>query len=541
MVLHIKVVASTTGAGSALESFTAVVSQIPAGVPTAPRLTLTQTDSQTVLVQWFAQSDNGSPLVSPYFTKTVTVDGSAATCTGSSSTVSGGSCSVTGLVGGQVVSASVYATNIIGNSSTTTGNSSGVIGTVSAPTSLVATAGNAQISIAFNQVTNGDSVIYYRYSTNGVDYLVNSATTSPVVVTGLANGTNYTIYLQAVGATNGAGPVSASVVATPIAPATGPAPVVLGPPPSTFVVIANPKISRSGTSLVCSSGNYNFKKQGGKEEASRITSQLISLISNGAVVDSEKTLGAQASFDLKSSYKGTTMSCEVGIQQEEVIKTYSSLDKEGISAFEAAMTSAIYGSNTTYYSERDAAYMKRDAGDTKLWKEMLEKAVAKREDTKVQAGLDYIAKLEKAGISILIARDKAAPAPTPTPATTKSPEPAVTGNVQPVEMKLVGNIYFASGTYFLNDEAKKTIKALATSIIMKSPATVLSYGFTDSKGGTDNTLLSQNRAKAVAQLLGSLLPGQKIATGWYASSKPVATGNSRAALAKNRRVEIYIK
>ena len=539
----IKVVVVTSANGGTLDASTAIVSQVPAAVPTAPLLTLTQTDSQTVLVQWFAQADNGSALVSPYFTKTVTVDGSAATCTGSSSTVAGGSCSVTGLVGGQVVSASVYATNIIGNSSTTTGNSSGLIGTVSAPTSLVATAGNAQISIAFNQVTNGDSVIYYRYSTNGVDYLVNSATTSPVIVTGLTNGSSYTIYLQAVGATNGAGPVSASVVATPIAPATGPAPVVLGPPPSTFVVVASPKISRSGESLVCSSGTYKFKKQGGKEESSSIASQLISLLSNGSVVDSEKTLGAQATFDLKSSYKGTTMSCEVGIQQEEVVKTYSSLDKEGISAFEAAMTSAIYGSNTTYYSERDMAYMKRDAGDTKLWKEMLDKALAKREDTKVQAGIDYLANLEKAGISILVARDKVAPVPTPTPTPvpTKSPEVSVTGNVQPVAMKLVGNIYFASGTYFLNDEAKKTIKALASSIFMKSPATVLSYGFTDSKGGTDNTLLSQNRAKAVAQLLRSLLPGQKIATGWYASSKPVATGNSKAALAKNRRVEIYIK
>lgn len=539
----IKVVASTTGAGFVLESSTAVVSQIPAAVPTAPLLTLTQTDSQTVLVQWFAQSDNGSALVAPYFTKTVTVDGSAATCAGSSSTAAGGSCSVTGLVGGQVVSASVYATNIIGNSATTTGNSSGVIGTVSAPTSLVATAGNAQISITFNQVTNGDSVIYYRYSTNGVDYVVNSATTSPVVITGLSNGTSYTIYLQAVGATNGAGPASASVVATPIAPATGPAPVVLGPPPSTFVVITNPKISRSGTSYVCTSGTYKFKKQGGKEEASSITSQQISLLSNGAVVDSEKTLESQSTFEGNSSYKGTTLSCEVGIKQEEVVKTYSSIDPAGIASHEAVMTAAIYGANTTYYSERDYAYMKRDAGDTKLWKEMLDKALVKREDTKVQAGVDYLANLEKAGISLVVAADKAVPAPTPTPTPTptKSPEVSVTGNVQPAAMKKVGTIYFASGTYFLNDESKKTIKALATSIFMKSPATVLSYGFTDSKGGTDNTVLSQNRAKAVAKLLRSLLPGQKIVTGWYASSKPVATGNSKAALAKNRRVEIYIK
>lgn len=326
---------------------------------------------------------------------------------------------------------------------------------------------------------------------------------------------------------------------------TGPPPVVLGPPPSTFVVVSNPKISRPGTSFVCTSGTYKFKKQGGPEEASKITSQQISLLSNGAVVDSEKTLESQSTFEGKASYKGTTLSCEVGIKQEEVEKTYSSLDKDAISALEAAMTSAIYGANTTYFSERDAAYMKRDAGDTKLWKEMLDKALVKREDTKVQAGVDYLANLEKAGISILIAPDKAAPAPTPsptpTPMPTKSPDVSITGNVQPAAMKKVGTIYFASGTYFLNDESKKTIKALATSIFLKSPTVVLSYGHTDSKGGTDNTLLSQNRAKAVAKLLRSLLPGQKIATGWYASSKPVATGTSKAALAKNRRVEIYIK
>ena len=64
---------------------------------------------------------------------------------------------------------------------------------------------------------------------------------------------------------------------------------------------------------------------------------------------------------------------------------------------------------------------------------------------------------------------------------------------------------------------------------------------TTTQPGTNNTLLSQNRAKAVAKLLRSLLPGQKIVTGWYASSKPVATGTSKAALAQNRRVEIYVK
>ncbi|MTA06686.1 MAG: OmpA family protein, partial [Actinobacteria bacterium] len=100
---------------------------------------------------------------------------------------------------------------------------------------------------------------------------------------------------------------------------------------------------------------------------------------------------------------------------------------------------------------------------------------------------------------------------------------------------------FATGTYFINDASKKVIKELASVIAASGSSTLLSYGHTDNKGGTDNELLSQNRAKAVARLIHSLLPDQKIKTGWYASNKPVASGTSKAALAMNRRVEIFIK
>ena len=515
---------------------------IPATVPAAPRMAISQTDSSTITASWASNGDGGSALTG------YTITLSSGSC--SFSFVSGTTsytCPITGVTPGSSVSATLVATNAIGTSDISTASPLTFVSTVGAPNSLVATNGDSQASIAFATSSNGDTVVSYDYSFDGSSFMPAAATSSPILITGLTNGVTYNIYLRAKGAINGNGAASTAVSVTPrVAPSsTGPAPVVLGPPPSTFVVVSNPKISRSGTSYVCTSGTYKFKKQGGKEEASSITSQQISLLSNGAVVDSEKTLEPQSTFEGKSSYKGTTLSCEVGIKQEEVVKTYSSIDPAGIASYEAAMTSAIYGANTTYYSERDAAYLKRDSGETKLWKEMLDKALLKREDTKVQAGVDYLANLEKAGISLVVAADKSAPTPsptpTPTPTPTKSPEVSVTGNVQPVEMKLIGSIYFASGTYFLNDEAKKTIKALATSIFLRAPTQVLSYGFTDSKGGADNTVLSQNRAKAVAKFLRSFLPGQKIATGWYASSKPVATGTSKAALAKNRRVEIYIK
>ena len=495
----------------------------PVGPPSAPTIgAATLVDSRTASITFTPPASDGGSAITGY---TVTSYPNRRSGTGSSSPIQ-----VTGLTMNSPETFTVTATNSVGTSDSSTASN------IVTPKEVYSVAFDSQggSSVSSGSFVSGESVTAPASSPTKAAYTFNgwfaassggSAVTFPYTP-GVTN--NITLYAQ--------------WTLVPVVNTT-PAPVVLGPPPSTFVVVANPKISRSGASLFCTSGTYKFKKQGGPEEASKISSQQISLLSNGAVVDSEKTLGAQASFDLKSSYKGTTMSCEVGIQQEEVVKTYSSLDKEGISAFESAMTSAIYGSNTTYYLERDMAYMKRDAGDTKLWKEMLDKAQVKREFTKVQAGLDYLANLEKAGISLVIAADKAVPTPAPTPAPTpdKSPEISITGNVQPIAMKKVGTIYFASGTYFINDESKKTIKALATSIFLKSPTVVLSYGHTDVKGGTNNTLLSQNRAKAVAKLLRSLLPGQKIATGWYASSKPVATGNSKAALAKNRRVEIYIK
>ena len=108
-------------------------------------------------------------------------------------------------------------------------------------------------------------------------------------------------------------------------------------------------------------------------------------------------------------------------------------------------------------------------------------------------------------------------------------------------MRKIGSIYFANGTYFINDASKRTLKALADQIKSNAPKTVLSYGHTDQKGGVDNVLLSKNRSIAIAKYFKTLMPNQKIVTGWFAATKPVTKGKSTTDLAKNRRVEIYIK
>jgi hypothetical protein len=95
----------------------------------------------------------------------------------------------------------------------------------STPTSLTSTSGNGTTDISFTAGSDGGSAITnYKYSTDGSTYTALSPadTTSPVTISGLTNGTSYTIYLKAVNAI-GDSVASSSVNVTPTAPADEPA------------------------------------------------------------------------------------------------------------------------------------------------------------------------------------------------------------------------------------------------------------------------------------------------------------------------------
>jgi len=103
----------------------------------------------------------------------------------------------------------------------------------SAPTSLVATAGNQQVSVAFTAgATGGSAITNYQYSTNnGTNWIAFSpaVTASPVVITklstdattNLTNGTSYTILLRAVNVV-GEGTASSGVVGISVSPPAAP-------------------------------------------------------------------------------------------------------------------------------------------------------------------------------------------------------------------------------------------------------------------------------------------------------------------------------
>ena len=87
--------------------------------------------------------------------------------------------------------------------------------TANAPTALVATAGDGQVSIAFTapSTDGGAAITDYEYQLDGGAWTSSVKTSSPVVITGLTNGTSYNIKLRAVNsAGNGAESAAVSVL-----------------------------------------------------------------------------------------------------------------------------------------------------------------------------------------------------------------------------------------------------------------------------------------------------------------------------------------
>ena len=136
-------------------------------------------------------------------------------------TVTSGPVTIPNLTNGSTYSIKLRAVSAFGNGTPSAAVSviPGVI--PDAPTALTATAGNASASIAFTAGAQGTLPIdNYEYSLDGGaswTALSPAATSSPVAVAGLTNGTTYSIQLRAVSAV-GPGVASSAVSVTPVAP-----------------------------------------------------------------------------------------------------------------------------------------------------------------------------------------------------------------------------------------------------------------------------------------------------------------------------------
>ena len=226
--------------------------------PQPPTNILVSLVNGIVQVSWTAPTGVGDSPISSYTITSSPGDIVNTTVNGITTNTS-----FSGLINGTTYTFTVLATNNAGNSTPATSSSIVAYSLPSPPTSLSATPGNTSASIGFTPPTNtgGSAITNYQYSINGggsFSAFSPADTTSPVSITGLTNGTPYTIQLKTV-TIAGASSASSSVVTTP---ATTPdAPTALSSMPSNgaLSIAFTPPTNTGGSAIT----NYEYSTNNG--------------------------------------------------------------------------------------------------------------------------------------------------------------------------------------------------------------------------------------------------------------------------------------
>jgi LPXTG-motif cell wall-anchored protein len=153
----------------------------------------------------------------------------------------------------------------------------------SAPTINSVTAGNGSLSVAFTAGTDGGSAITnYKYSTDGTTYtaLSPASTSSPFTISGLTNGTSYSITIKAVNAV-GDSTASNAMTGTPTAPATTTTTTTIAPTTSTTVV-ASSNTGGGATTSTTPTTTQGLPETG--DDSSNLTTLAIMLLAIGIVI-----------------------------------------------------------------------------------------------------------------------------------------------------------------------------------------------------------------------------------------------------------------
>lgn len=133
-----------------------------------------------------------------------------------------------------------------------------------------------------------------------------------------------------------------------------------------------------------------------------------------------------------------------------------------------------------------------------------------------------------------------------TPEATASGEPyeleVLLSKIRPDSKATLNNIFFASGKYDLLDASTAELLKLVEFMEMNPTVSVSILGHTDNVGApADNQILSENRANAVADyLIAAGIDPDRVTSEGFGESQPVATNDTEAGRAQNRRTEFVI-
>jgi hypothetical protein len=172
-------------------------------------------DSQANLT-WVAPADDGDSAITDYLVEYKRVaDISWSTFADGTSTTA--ATTVTGLTNGTAYNFRVSAINAIGTGSPSATASGTPVTVPSAPAIGTATPGDGQVTLTFSASSTGGSPITGYTVTSTPGSITATGSSSPIIVTGLTNGTPYTFKVTATNAIGTSPQSSASNSATPVA------------------------------------------------------------------------------------------------------------------------------------------------------------------------------------------------------------------------------------------------------------------------------------------------------------------------------------
>jgi uncharacterized delta-60 repeat protein len=210
-VYHFRVVATNSGGTTNGSDLTLTTVACTAGAPTITGIT---TGNAQLDVAFTAGSDGGAPLTNYRYS----TDGGA-TWTTRSPAATTSPLIITGLTNGQDYQVQIRAMNAGGDGTPSASVTARPSTTPDAPAITGVTPGNTQLAIAFTPGFDGGAPLSnFKYSLDGgATWIVRSpaAITSPLLITGLANGASRLVQLRAVNS-NGDGIPSATASATPV-------------------------------------------------------------------------------------------------------------------------------------------------------------------------------------------------------------------------------------------------------------------------------------------------------------------------------------